>query len=298
MDARTLKAKQKYEGNMYFTSDGKERFIVKKFNSGSDIEILFPDAVPPLIMHKSSHEFSRGIKNPFANSCVHFDDLKLAYEGCQFLTNEGYLLTVIEYNGTSNVRYRIEDWAHHEGVTTMQNIRKGQVHNPYHVNKFGGYEGVSKYVGNKTDYESYYRVWYNMLIRANDTAYYLEYHGSNTAAYDNCTIDPAWLCFSNFAEWYDSKLAGLNPEVKYELDKDLLYRFYSSETNGMKSYGPRYCVLIPHELNNKLQFFNANLEMTKEERDAYAKSVVKEYANKYYSIGALDPEVYNIIMNL
>ena len=72
----------------------------------------------------------------------------------------------------------------------MQNIKNGQVKNPYIRNQFWGYLGKSIYVNNKKEHEWLYRRWYNMIIRETNNEYYLKYHGSDTTYYENTTIDP------------------------------------------------------------------------------------------------------------
>lgn len=302
MDPRTQRCKEKYEGKTYFTKDGKYEFVVKEFNSAADIEIYYPKA--DFSMHKSQYDLSKGIRNPFEKGKIYFEDNKLAYENTFFWTNEGYLIKIIEYINISDVVIQFQDQYGFIAHTTLQNIRKGQVHNPYKVNKFGGYEGDSIYTRNG-EYKYLYRIWYNILVRANDTAYYAKYHNSVTDAYDYCTIDPTWLNFSNFALWYDTEKSKLNPAFSYEVDKDLLFRFYCTETCGKKCYGPKYCVLIPHELNNKLQLTNLkkgfndkNFTVQNFEVGVINASLeIKKCALKYYNDGAITQQVFNIINN-
>ena len=132
MDTKTANCKQKYEGKEYFTSDGKEKFVITQFNSGSDVNILFHDVPGGLEMRKSVYQLNQGIPNPFPNnSPVYFSDPYKKYINTCYRTNEGFIV-----------------------------------------------------------------------------------------------------------------------------DKDLLYRFYANETSGIKCYGPRYCVVIPLDLNAKLQLTN------------------------------------------
>ena len=304
MDTRTLNCKQKYEGKEYFTSDGKEKFVITKFNSGSDVRILFPDVPGGLEMRKSVYQLNQGIPNPFPNnSPVYFSDPYKKYINTCYMTNEGFIIKVIDYKGTSNVTVQFQDEFGYVVTTTMQNIKKGQVKNPYIKNKFGGYLGESIYVDNPKEYEWLYRRWYNMLIRGTNNDYYLQYHGSNTVSYENTTIDPIWLNYSNFAAWYMEQIKGLNPNYDYEVDKDLLYRFYANETGGKKCYGPRYCVVIPHDLNSKLQLTNVKKGFKSGDNGSYqmgvinASSEIKQAAEYYYKNNAISQQVYNVIIN-
>ena len=142
-----------------------------------------------------------------------------------------------------------------------------------------------------------------MLIRGTNNDYYLQYHGSNTVSYENTTIDPVWFNYSNFAAWYMEQIKGLNPNYDYEVDKDLLYRFYANETSGKKCYGPRYCVVIPHDLNSKLQLTNVKKGFKSGDNGSYqmgvinASSEIKQAAEYYYKNNAISQQIYNVIMN-
>ena len=304
MNKRTADCKAKYEGKEYYTTDQQAKFVIKQFNAANDVIIEFPGVPGGLEMRKSIYQLNQGIPNPFpGNSPVYFNDPYKKYIGMYFKTNEGFLIKVIEYKGTSNVTVQFQDETGYVTNTTMQNIKNGQVKNPYVRNQFGGYLGESIYVNNKKEYEWLYRRWYNMIIRGTNNEYYLKYHGSDTTCYENTTIDPVWLNYSNFATWYMYHVSMLNPNYDYEVDKDLLYRFYAKKTNNMKCYGPNYCVLIPHDLNNKLQLSSSKKGITSGSRGTYQAGInkpskeLKEAADFYYKEGAITQQVYNIIIN-
>lgn len=48
----------------------------------------------------------------------------------------------------------------------------------------------------------------------------------------------------------------LNKCTDYQVDKDLLYPYYSSLTQGKKCYSPSTCVLLPREINIGIAQFN------------------------------------------
>lgn len=62
--------------------------------------------------------------------------------------------------------------------------------------------------------------------------------------YANCSVEPVWHNYQNFASWlveqpnHDSK--------EYQIDKDLIYP-------GNKIYGPQRCCVIPTALNGALK---------------------------------------------
>ena len=95
----------------------------------------------------------------------------------------------------------------------------------------------------------------------------------------------------------------LNSNYDYEVDKDLLYRFYAKKTNNMKCYWSNYYVLIPHDLNNKLQLSSSKKVITSDSKGTYQAGInkpskeLKEAADFYYKEGAITQQVYNIIIN-
>lgn len=91
-----------------------------------------------------------------------------------------------------------------------------------------------------------YAMWYNILhrcyswkdeskkvYRAGDGG------GHHLLAYENTTVCDDWLCFQNFADWFELQ----NPKPGWHLDKDVL------SEDGLSKYGPDTCVFIPQELN-------------------------------------------------
>lgn len=293
MDPRTEKAKLKYEGKVFFTKEGTRQFIVNKFNSGADIEIQFLGT--ELIRHISSYDLGKGISDPFKSfkgsdvTCpVIFMDSQKELMGNYYRTNEGYMVQVIRVDSKSEVTVKFLDEFGYEFTTTIQNIRKGEVKNPYHKNQFGGYLGEGPY----NSKHPYYKTWYNVILRGSEdrNEYYVEHHGHySTETYMNTIVCQEWLCFNTFAIWYNSRLAELNPNFSYEIDKDLLYPIYSKDTGGKKLYSPFTVELMPHDLNNAIQCFNnmnSNTNM---------KGII-DRAQYYYTNNAITSLAYNIIM--
>ena len=295
MDPRTERAKEKYEGKIFKTKDGREDFIVNKFNSGSDIEIEFLGS--GYKRHVSSYEFNKGIVNPFANSIVIFDTPEHEILGNYYRTNEGCVVQAIAIKTKKEVTVKFQDKFGYEVTTTIQNIRKGEVKNPFFPNKFGGYRGVGPYNGK--EYEWLSSIWYNMLMRSNGSDYYAQYHGYETHAYDNTIICDEWLNYQVFADWYLKSISKLNSKYSYEMDKDLKYRFYHKSTNGCKMYSPQTISLMPHELNVALVGFS---NMNKFDMDFASYQLPKNdniinKAKFYHNENAISDETYNIIIS-
>lgn len=122
----------------------------------------------------------------------------------------------------------------------------------------------------------YYRKWYSMLARA--TSFELKIR---QPCYLNTEIDIEWLRFSNFKNWcisYEQKFH-LNIE-NCELDKDII---------GLNIYSPKYCLLIPHDLNTLFSFNQKNsnlpLGVTKSRNKFRVRASFK---GKRVSLGSFD----------
>jgi hypothetical protein len=104
-------------------------------------------------------------------------------------------------------------------------------------NDIPGYGGFAIEKG--TNYRAYNK-WQQMLRRV----FTIGWHNWKPT-YKDCTIDPAWLIFSNFKKWYDEQpLAG-----QYcELDKDIIIQ-------GNKHYSPETCVLVTAEINTLMRSY-------------------------------------------
>ena len=101
-----------------------------------------------------------------------------------------------------------------------------------------GYFGEGKYKsrdenGNKT---KCYDTWRHMLTRCYNKKY-KEKHPT----YNDTTICEEWLCFQNFAEWYEDNYYEIEGE-RMHLDKDILFK-------NNKIYSPETCVFVPQRIN-------------------------------------------------
>lgn len=152
--------------------------------------------------------------------------------GEKYTTNEGYSVEIIAYRGYKDCDIQFEDGF--IVTTTYQNIKKGQIKNPYHPSVFGvGYLGIgvhkTKIDGKDT---KLYRVWVSMLQRS----YYHKWLNRHTT-YIGCSVDKDWHNFQTFGEWFKQ-----NYKEGQELDKDILVK-------GNKIYSPETCCFVPKEIN-------------------------------------------------
>lgn len=80
-----------------------------------------------------------------------------------------------------------------------------------------------------------YNLWNSMIGRC-----YSPSHVARRPSYEQCTVCPEWLIFSNFKAWLGTRdVSGL------QLDKDLKYP-------GNTEYNPQCCVFVPACVNTLL----------------------------------------------
>lgn len=285
MNPRTERAIAEYEGKEFTCTDGITKFVVTKFNSAADIEILFPES--GVRMHKSMYQIKSGIINPFEKSCIYFQDPLKAMLNCYFKTNQGYMIKIIQADSMKCLTYQFQDQHGYIGCTTIQNIRKGQVRNPYHPNEFGGYLGKGPYTGNTY----LYNIWHNILVRAVGARDKYEYY-TNTQKYENVKICDEWRNFNVFADWYIKNIEKLNSNYQYKIDKDLLYPMYRSSTENYKLYSPVTCVLLPHDLNLSL------VDADRFKHTGNSAVYIKQLTEKYKAEGALSDKAYRALKSL
>lgn len=296
MDPRTVKFRQEYQGKHFFTKDGKEEFVISDARSYGDVTITFINSGLQKIEKISN--IKKGLSNPFTRAGVHgepgpvaFDSYQQQYNGCIYPTNYGGYLQITDYLATSKVYYKFLDDHGYSDYTTMQNIRKGQVRNPYAVNEYNGYIGEGPFKGN----ERLYNVWHLLLIRAvgKRDKYSQSYTESQIRSYENAKICQEWLCYNTFAQWYTSQESKLNPHYVYEIDKDLLYPLYRNQTDGYKLYSPATCCLLPKDLNVLI----SNTNKANRQREACVAHLL-EMTEFYYKENAMSKKAYNAIQGL
>lgn len=291
IDPRTARAKERYEGQHFFTTDGQQEYVIEEYKAANNIIVHY---LGTDIREKKQHSqiFGKGLVNPFPdNAGLRFTDPYKKWMNTYFHTNQGYLIKVIDYKGTSNVTIQFQDEFGYITTTTAQNILNGEIYNPYRRNSHGGYIGAGPFCGNAIGlpsrlYSLIYNIWNNMIERVDENSSYRKSH--NTKSYDGCCVVEPWYCFNNFAQWYYAKLMVLNPNYTYDLDKDLKYFMYKANTDRRKCYGPNYCVLVPHDLN--LAISGIINHGTTEDK------IILTLANKYLADNAITLDTYNIIL--
>lgn len=181
-----------------------------------------------------------------------------------FVTNEGYRVKVLDYVDTHNVLINFMDNTNVQIWSTLQNIKNGQIKNPYHKSVYGiGYYGVGSHIArfNNNKTEEYIK-WFSMFVRCYDKKYQ-----EKQPTYIGCSISEEFHNYQNFAEWY----AHYKYECAYplEIDKDLLYE-------GNKLYSPATCCLIPKEINTTINSKRHDYRTMKRIYEKY-KNVVPYY---------------------
>lgn len=185
-----------------------------------------------------------------------------------YYTNEGYKIKVVNYIDRHNVIIEFQDEYKFKTKTTMQNIRKGQVKNPYKKTIYGlGYYGVGEYTSriNGIKTEPYIK-WFSMFNRCYDENYL-----AKNPSYKGCEVDESFQCFQDFAQWYEENL--YEYDGKLELDKDLLVK-------GNRTYGKQYCCLLPKEINNALKYKRDNREYMRKIYEKYKFIVPNKILDK------------------
>lgn len=128
---------------------------------------------------------------------------------------------IVEYQNCENVTIRFRNTGY-EYITSMNHIENNEVMDRLHRNVFGGVVGMSDY-----DVEIY-KIWYNMLYRANKQG----------GSYKDASVCKEWLYFPNFYSWAKNQ----NYQKGWHLDKDVIVR-------GNKEYSPQKCCFLPSEIN-------------------------------------------------
>lgn len=170
------------------------------------------------------------------------------YIGKRYWTNEGYQIVIIDYIDRHHVLSKFEERPDLQIWSTLQNIKKGQIKNPYHKTVYGiGYYGYGKYTAriNNVKTEEYVK-WFSMFSRC-----YNEKYQEKQPTYIGCSVSEEFWNFQNFAEWYNEKKYVCNYPL--ELDKDLLYE-------GNKIYSPSRCCLLPKEINNGINHYRHDIK--------------------------------------
>lgn len=174
-----------------------------------------------------------------------------------YKTNEGYDVKILQYLERHKVLIQFINYLDVQIWTTMQNIKKGQIKNPYHKDVYNiGYYGIGNYTARNNNIKTeQYIKWSSMFTRC-----YNKDYQSKQPTYIGCTVDETFWNFQNFAAWYDQNKYDCNYDL--ELDKDFL-------VEGNKIYSPSTCCLIPKEMNTLINFKRHDKQMMKKLYDKY-----------------------------
>lgn len=188
-------------------------------------------------------------------STVGCEKARSKYLGKTFKTNRFGDVEVIEYTNAYNILVEFSDGTVVSARTG--DLIRGEVKNPNHPNYSGvGFIGQGRHslrtvAGSK---------WKSMIKRS-----YSETYKELKPTYRDCTVDPKWHNFQNFADWASTQ-KGL--KEGFFLDKDLLHL-------GNKVYGEEYCCFLPKEIN-------ACISVKKSKsRDYLPVGVVEVYGGKF-----------------
>ena len=144
---------------------------------------------------------------------------------------------IVEYNSSLDVVVEFQDENKYTCNAEYWNFARGHVKNPYHKNQYGGHVGVGKYNITENRKGTYiYNAWIRVLERS-----FSENFKQRFPTYKNVTCCDEWLCFQNFAEWYEDNYYEIDGQ-SMELDKDWI----QFENN---IYCPELCVISPSIIN-------------------------------------------------
>lgn len=158
--------------------------------------------------------------------------------GEQNYNSKGTLMTIVEYNGTYDIKVRFEDEFHAIVQTGYGNFKKGVVRNPYSKDIYDvGYIGEGEYRQTKNRVATKaYDAWIKMLARC-----YSNNQEVNSPTYKGCSVCEEWHNFQNFAKWFEENIYHIEGQ-SMEVDKDWLI-------HGNKMYSPETCVIVPNIIN-------------------------------------------------
>lgn len=314
--------KEELEGKTFYTYYGTP-FVVTEYNGSTDVRIIFPfSGIEQRITLNTIKNSNRKKMDPFyrengAHKPFVFKNKEDEFIGRQYINMSGDPFKIIAYRTYMDidVQFLVEPYYIREHVT-IKMAEMGNIKNPYHRNVSGGYIGENNIYASK-EYVWLNQIWDSMVLRGNDHKRFKELSNYNTDCYDNTFVSAEWLEYPVFATDYLNKLSKLNPNVKYELDKDLLYPFYKDKTNGMKCYSNATTVLLPAEINSTFIRLDPNRSFTririnKRNGNRYIEyqyyridriidsleNYWKEKIQYYLNIGALLSETYEILENL
>lgn len=191
--------------------------------------------------------------------------------------NKGTDMKIILYHSYNEVDVEFLDKFHYVTTTTYSNFKRGQVRNPYDITVNGiGYIGDGEYKTKKSPqrHTDAYNTWVTLLYRC--------YCDESTVYYKESEVCQDWLCYQNFAKWYESNQYKVKGRL--HLDKDILFP-------GNKMYAPDKCLLVPQRINMLFVNQSNNRNLPNGIRKA-SKGFLAKYNNKELGIYNTVEEAY------
>ena len=177
-------------------------------------------------------------------------------------------MKIVEYQRYDDMVVEFQDEHKAKVHTTYGKFKRSQVRNPYDKTVYGvGYLGEGKYKVyiDQDHLEPVYNVWRTLLGRV-----CTEKHREQFLAYADCEVCEEWLCYQNFAEWWNKNTYQIGTE-RMHLDKDILFE-------GNKIYSPDTCIIVPQSIN---ELFHTSGRKVK---DSDLPHTIKRAANGRYSV--------------
>ncbi|MGL4451074.1 MAG: hypothetical protein ACRCTZ_07795 [Sarcina sp.] len=155
----------------------------------------------------------------------------------------GSKMEIIEYRNALDMDIYFPEFDYVSKNVTYNNF-KINIKSPYCKTVCGvGYIGEgnhSMYVNGKAT--KCYSTWKGMLERCYRNDY-------KNRVYKNSYVCEEWLCYQNFADWYNYNYYEV-PNQLMCLDKDILFK-------GNKEYSDYYCMFVPQDVNKLFTKSNA-----------------------------------------
>lgn len=155
--------------------------------------------------------------------------------GDKIITKTSGECTIVEFLDGQALKVVFSDG--YEKLTTKSAVKSGSLKNPYHPSVQGvGFlgEGIHR-TSNKKILTPESILWRSVLQRC-----YSDKFIAKHPTYKECSVDPQWHNFQEFAEWCQWQVGF---KEGWSLDKDILVK-------GNKIYSPEFCVFVPPAINN------------------------------------------------
>lgn len=193
--------------------------------------------------------------------------------------NKGTDMRIMLYRSYNEIDVEFLDKFHYVTTTTYSNFKRGQVRNPYDITVNGvGYIGDGEYKTKKSPqrHTDAYNTWVTLLYRC--------YCDETTVYYKESEVCQDWLCYQNFAKWYETNQYKVKGRL--HLDKDILFP-------GNKMYATDKCLLVPQRINMLFVNQSNNRNLPNGIRKA-SKGFLAKYNNKELGIYNTVEEAYKV----